>query len=110
MKQHTPGPWRVKKDQGELQVWRHEPNESPITRIAAVCRQPFPIDHGDHVANARLIAAAPDLLAACRLMLDAVNDIHRTGDVVWVNAGTTAWELLTDVIAKATGTNPANIP
>ena len=42
--------------------------------------------------------------------MDAVNDIHRTGDVVWVNAGTTAWELLTDVIAKATGTNPANIP
>ncbi len=67
---HTPGPWKVRKDQGELEVWRHEPNELPVTRVARIVRQPCPIDHGDHVCNAHLIAAAPELLQACEKAAD----------------------------------------
>jgi len=62
---HTPGPWWV------------EPEEASDRRGLAICAEdaviatitpdeggPFPLDNLDR-ANARLMAAAPDLLAAC---------------------------------------------
>lgn len=71
---HTPGPWHV------------EPEEASEHRGLAICAEdavvatitpdengPFPLDDTDR-ANAQLIAAAPDLLAAlkaARLMLYA---------------------------------------
>lgn len=73
---HTPGPWRVCKDQGELEVWRHEPNEVPITRIARISRQPIPSEHGDHVANAQLIADVPELLRILDAAASALSVEH----------------------------------
>ena len=79
---HTPGPWKRRDDstpsgQRQIQVWRHEPNELPITSIATIHKQPCPIEHGDHVANAALIAAAPELLEALRGLLESPGKIRK---------------------------------
>ena len=61
---HTPGPWiadGAERIQGTAEQHRYD--------IARLCPVPFHIVKGDgsviRRANARLIAAAPDLLAAC---------------------------------------------
>ena len=64
MSEHTPGPWEVDEateagGQNVRVVARH-------TDLSAVCRIGLP--GADRVMeDARLIAAAPDLLAACKL-------------------------------------------
>lgn len=65
MSQHTRGPWEISK--------HGTPAYAPQYGVYAEGRQ---TDHvivtGDHAeADARLIAAAPDLLAACRNLADA---------------------------------------
>lgn len=85
--QHTPGPWRLERNvtnyrsgAKSLQLRSHD----GISLIAT-----FPGCEGD-VANARLIAAAPDLLDACRKALYALKG--REHD-----------QFLRDAITKATG-------
>lgn len=115
MTQHTPGPWDASSFQeGDLAQTYYVTNNDG-RRVCLIAgygerkryRSPKCDDalNAEDVANARLIAAAPDLLKACRLMLDAVNEHHKDGSILWVNPGETAWELLTDVIGKATGEN-----
>jgi hypothetical protein len=55
---HTPGPWRI-GDAGHTVFG--PPNGSPSPRTVATV-----VPHNDRRDNARLIAAAPDLLAVCR--------------------------------------------
>ena len=52
---HTPGPWRT-NDHNTLQIIDHHPYT--IATVAATADR-------EAVANARLLAAAPELLAAC---------------------------------------------
>ncbi len=64
--EHTPGPWRY------VPGMVYEPG--PSTHIASAgCEQgvygPRPVAIGEERFNARLIAAAPDLLAAAKLGL-----------------------------------------
>ncbi len=55
-KKHTPGPWVLTPDPNG---WTLESNGASVTAK--------PFDSSDN--DARLIAAAPDLLAACKLAL-----------------------------------------
>ena len=105
--QHTPGPWNVGDD---------SPNdyEGPIidTRDRAVAV--ITIDHEtestpEDRANARLIAAAPELLDAAELV-DAANSAMWSSATVDCNAPQNlknqfaqAMLLLQDAITKATG-------
>ena len=77
---HTPGPWKVCMPAasdgapcGGLTV-RYE-GPSHRWHIATVYGQDKPTgikyDQGENAANARLIAAAPDLLEACELLVQA---------------------------------------
>jgi hypothetical protein len=87
---HTPGRWYlvplpngdvgIKADgHGFISVIRHNsPNEDR---------------NSEQVENARLIAAAPDLLAACRIALPHIE--KSTGDILMI-------EVLRSAIAKAT--------
>jgi hypothetical protein len=50
---------------------------------------------GEREANARLIAAAPELLEACKLALNA----FERNDAI-------DWSVLSDAISKATGVEP----
>ncbi len=69
MSKHTPGPWHVSK-RNPLSVVEAGPRASQIAKMGiklGVCSQQ------DAEANARLIAAAPNLLAALRAMLVATD-------------------------------------
>jgi hypothetical protein len=70
---HTPGPWQVAgtRHSGDLKI-------GPNTRLHmvgpdgdAVSAVFFDMKTGIGLADARLIAAAPDLLEACRLLIGA---------------------------------------
>lgn len=61
---HTPGPWVVANG---LQVWADGPSTVRSPRICTVQNASTPVQQlseAEMAANARLIAAAPDLLAA----------------------------------------------
>lgn len=102
---HTPGPWFVVED-GRNGKWpggceiaiddREGGNEERDYFLASVV-------HGDPdelLANARLVAAAPALLVACKAafkLLDSVAFVAKDGDT------TVPLSLLRAAIARATG-------
>lgn len=72
MSKHTPGPWLVREfatyNRAVVQPWVMDsipdgPNGKVVANAIACCSLTNP----DCGANAKLIAAAPDLLAACKL-------------------------------------------
>ena len=98
--QHTPGPWYVGtefNDQGRhiyaAQKVRHEDGDEWHPLIACTDDDERLVDWQ---ANARLIAAAPDLLEALQRMLDAPS--HGTHEAM-----RRANEAARAAIAKATG-------
>lgn len=100
---HTPGPWEIGESNLPTELHAAAINAvGPIpTRIAEVLSADlFP-------ANARLIAAAPELLEACEaLMLSTQHFIDWTADAPGDNAGVDAARAAFDAgeaaIAKAT--------
>ena len=86
---HTPGPWFVLKDALEWNIC-HKPKVLQGTPAGyPVARCPTSIKNAK--ANARLIAAAPEMLDALITMCDILNDSGND----WVNAE--------KLIEKATG-------
>ena len=66
MTSHTPGPWIVANG---LQVWRDGPSAARSPRICTLRNAADPVDQlpaDQMAANARLIAAAPDLYEALK--------------------------------------------
>lgn len=105
--QHTPGPWQVGRSRNDAhmcEVWTaayaERPNLSPSHK--GICRTWSPDDQPpasfigfsrqECLANARLIAAAPDLLAA----LTQIRDWN-------IGSVETARNIASAAIAKATG-------
>ena len=75
MSKHTPGPWRSKQEYANS--WRIEQDVSVEKigfSIALVTTTVLEMgsDNGSTPANARLIAAAPDLLAALQTIQDRI--------------------------------------
>ena len=73
---HTPGPWSVDRDEHETVIRGIYPcNIGTIEPLVCTVNPYKPVGGikcgcgGDPDANARLIAAAPDLLAACEAAL-----------------------------------------
>lgn len=64
--QHTPGPWKANK-------WAPGWSVSAPLHGLTVCMLP---ERDNSDANARLIAAAPDLLAALHIALESMDAIH----------------------------------
>jgi hypothetical protein len=77
--QHTPGPWALDGEGPELAtVWAPE---RPNIEITAPARSRFNEPSDDEcAANARLIAAAPDLLTALRDLLDGDGNLLKAMD------------------------------
>ena len=71
---HTPGPWRIEGTRDSDEFWVVK-NEGPVCEIS----QTFGYPDADE-ANARLIAAAPDLLAALTRLHHALSDIINASD------------------------------
>ena len=68
---HTPGPWHTTDDNrwSEVLAWKDASNQ----HLVAACATDG-ADRRECQANARLIAAAPDLLAACKATLWAIEN------------------------------------
>jgi len=64
---HTPAPWKAEKTKfiynGQTKYSVIADDDGFSRRI--ICETPFTKRYNDHEANARLIAAAPELLEAC---------------------------------------------
>jgi hypothetical protein len=96
---HTPGPWRY---QESSDAYTH------IVRAGEnyfICQLPQDTS-GKAEANARLIAAAPDLLAALQAFFDSGKDVVKAGGCAptrWdFRELQDAWQAARDLIAKAT--------
>ncbi len=85
---HTPGPWVVESGGSSVVT----PGGRAIADI------PNDIDE-EEVANARLIAASPDLLSACRKILESRDPDPNSSKAV--DAQIEAWGLAEAAIAKA---------
>jgi hypothetical protein len=87
---HTPGPWVIDKSNPvKIQGIGHQPQiRYPVCSVSAL---------GKHwQANARLMAAAPELLDAC-ILAEASDSFTRLNSA--------AQNAIRAAIAKATGTN-----
>lgn len=75
-RKHTPGPWEIYDEEFDDRRGYQEPkiiaNGSDSALVHEICT--IRIGLKETPANARLIAAAPDLLAACQLALDTMSD------------------------------------
>lgn len=92
MSKHTPGPWESSGCWAGYAIRTH----SPENRIAIV-DQNNGLPHEVNEANARLMAAAPDLLAACQSWVD-----HLSKTFPPYAPGESPSDKMRAVIAKAT--------
>lgn len=103
---HTPGPWTVSDlyadDDGQPELAIQAKVNGMACHPAAVCLQ-LPNMQGMQMANARLIAAAPDLLEALTMVRDADNDCQLDGHPTIPRA---ARAKIDAAISKATGETP----
>lgn len=86
----TPGPWRAYRSQVRWSVMA--PDGSVLADIV----------QGDE-ANARLIAAAPEMLAALRLVRSAIRVHHETGRNAVIEPGSVVTDTLDEAIRLASG-------
>lgn len=98
MSAHTPGPWLIGRGADGFPIVHTAPDSfSPSGQgVAHVCKRPMT---QEHTANARLIAAAPELLAALKyLVAEAPDDLDDD-----YNPHTAPLALARAAIAKAGG-------
>ena len=101
---HTPGPWNFSKDGAEI-----FPETGPNGYVE-LCRVVGPwdgskfYDKGTAKANARLIAAAPELLEAVKVSLEFLDGQNMPKNIQeQISFKNHQREILTKVIAKAEG-------
>lgn len=94
---HTPGPWEINRQDGSNPPREVFADDSLVADTGC-----GPLLHGtaEAYANTLLIAAAPDLLAACKLLDVTIQEWRETGNINykhWNNAS----EKLQAAIQKA---------
>jgi hypothetical protein len=90
---HTPGPW-IANSSGDVAL------EGDSNSIIAWCTSPDSVEDGDGpaMANARLIAAAPEMLEALKKLTAICPAAREAGSAYW-----RAIEFASRAIAKAEG-------
>lgn len=81
--EHTPGPWTIAGDCDRLSVVQENSDNANacdgVRRVALVTCGDFEFpDYDEHSANARLIAAAPELLEALELITAHYDDLSKS--------------------------------
>lgn len=105
---HTPGPWKVRKhwfDGGAYEVYPSRGRKPDVGTWAAIAEVTDYVSKNESArANARLIAAAPELLSALIQLRKAIKSVEpvETSLVVIENV-LDAMKSADAVIAKATG-------
>ncbi len=87
---HTPGPWHIERSGGSYEIWPENKKEAH----SAISDRVFRKD------DARLIAAAPELLAALQMVHAIVKNSPRQKSELFNTEG---WNLICSAIAKAQG-------
>ena len=98
---HTPGPWVVRTIDQSLATVETQDGRYIIGNAGQLRADDWKTGHIERRANARLIAAAPELLEALQKMLPELRGLSIVSD--------TAAEMLREAeaaIAKATGETP----
>lgn len=102
MDKHTPGPWRYEADQAGsnyMKIWCHN-SEHWGDNLRGYCGE----------ANARLIAAAPEMLAALRTYVGTLDMYSKLSEAKNVTKLADAYKEQADygraIIVKATGATP----
>lgn len=104
MAEHTPGPWTVNPWQARVDCGVIDPDGD----LLPVCQMLWPTDYRSEpetLANALLIAAAPDLLAAAKRSLQGWDNAIELAIILpqHRNTATILADELRAAIAKATG-------
>ena len=95
MSKHTPGPWRTERNENDLMLLGPAGGgELPISEIIGHAASP------EALADARLIAAAPDLLAALEQLLHFTTELC---EEIKVSKHYPSCELARMTIAQAKG-------
>lgn len=96
---HTPGPWYMATCNGKPSYDRIFGDSGiDVCQMLDIWEDPFP----NYKANAKLIAAAPDLLEACMMaMQDTIMLLDETAEFTPENLKSTI-EALSNAIKKAT--------
>ncbi len=89
--QHTPGPWIAQDGYGAV-TSRDGTVAMVDNHFVPVAERSFPTQRDERTANARLIAAAPD-------MLEALENIENDD----AHMPSTAWDMIQNAICKAKG-------
>ena len=105
MSKHTPGPWRTQHNE----IVATRPNSADLPLCLATVYVPVHYglqkDREIMLANARLIAAAPDLLKACKQLILAESLPCKTSAemLAYDSQFSKAFTLMKAAIAKAEG-------
>ena len=95
--QHTPGPWKATGNE----IWTDYPG---VPLKVATATRFAPMNGIDTDANARLIAAAPELLKAIELILPLAKGYSPGGQFAEARATTQQWiNFAVETAAKARG-------
>jgi len=101
--EHTPGPWKLDEidPSGLMKPIFIESGDATICAMAAFLEPNSHVDPKEAMANARLIAAAPDMLKALKLCKHQIQEIaSQAGHDPGVYK---AYTMVEDAIAKAEG-------
>lgn len=81
MAAHTPGPWYTDDAEEGYGVWSENTGAMVSITTRGLHYGTRQISEGEELSNARLIAAAPDLLAACTSAILQIGDVLRHADM-----------------------------
>jgi len=97
MSQHTPGPWSINSDgeHGLITIYHRDMGHKQICDMCLVAMDGNHELDQEERANAYLIAAAPQLLAACKAALNELESVLEKTNAVL--------DLLANAISKAEG-------
>ncbi len=99
---HTPGPWHRNTATSEIED-AHDESICDMGAMLNACGpamaewRPFP----NHIANARLIIAAPELLEACKTMVANIESWLQTGVPADAQESEILYHQMVTAIAKA---------
>src|SRR5690606_3860687 len=106
MSKHTPGPWKLKHVKNGHHIFMGQATRTPW-HYPSHCKIEYEHDvwpedgeqYEEAEANARLIAAAPELLGVCKSALSFIEALRNNGTI---NRTWSGEERLRQIIAKAT--------
>ena len=86
MNSHTPGPWTVHWGMAQGGEGHFIMDSRDLQQFSHIATVTFHDDENDTKANARLIAAAPELLEACQMLVALEDSGAHDADTRWKRA------------------------